>query len=160
MTVVDPLGQAYTSAASISSSNNGEALHLHHIGFVVPSIDDAISDFVSLLSTEWDGNIFNDPLQRVKVTFLRSPVPGNAKIELVEPLGDCSPVVRFLKTGGGLHHLCYEVADLRYQLKEMHSRGALIVRRPLRAVAFENRLVGWVLTSNKLLLELLEGEAK
>lgn len=130
---------------------------LHHVGFVVPSIQAAIMDFKHSLSAEWNGHIFHDRLQKVNVTFLQTTVPGDAKVELVEPGGQDSPVHRFSKAGGGLHHLCYEVADLDHHLKAMHSDGALIVKRPLPAVAFENRRIGWVLTKGGLLLELLEG---
>ncbi|MFZ0793673.1 MAG: VOC family protein, partial [Candidatus Korobacteraceae bacterium] len=74
-----------------------------------------------------------------------------------EPASDGSPVLRFLRDrGGGLHHVCYEVADLEEKLIEFRSRGALIVKRPKPAVAFGGRRIAWVITSEKLLIELLE----
>ena len=78
------------------------------------------------------------------------------QIELVEPAGEDSPVLRFLEQGGGLHHVCYEVADLEEQLVEFRSRGAVIARRPKPAVAFGGRRIAWVITAEKLLVELLE----
>jgi len=132
------------------------ALRLHHVGFVVANIKTAMPGFLRSLAAEWDGQVFHDPLQKVRVTFLATRAQDPA-IELVEPAGDDSPVSRFLQErGGGLHHVCYEVADLEQQLVELRSRGALIVKRPLPAVAFGGRRIAWVITSEKLLVELLE----
>ncbi len=132
------------------------ALRLHHVGFVVANIETAMPGFLRSLAAEWDGQVFLDPLQKVRVAFLATRAQDPA-IELVEPAADDSPVSRFLQErGGGLHHVCYEVADLEQQLVELRSRGALIVKRPLPAVAFGGRRIAWVITSEKLLVELLE----
>jgi methylmalonyl-CoA/ethylmalonyl-CoA epimerase len=82
---------------------------------------------------------------------------GDAQIELVAPDGPDSPVLRFLQeNGGGLHHVCYEVDGLEQQMVAMKARGGLIMRRPKPAVAFEGRRIAWMLTREKLLVELLE----
>jgi methylmalonyl-CoA/ethylmalonyl-CoA epimerase len=130
-------------------------MRLHHVGFVVNSIADAMPGFVRSLTAEWDGETFHDPLQKVKVAFL-TPITGDAQIELVEPAGDDSPVRRFLEKGGGLHHICYEVAQLEQELAGFRARGAMIVSRPKPAVAFAGRRIAWVMTAEKLLVELLE----
>ncbi len=77
-------------------------------------------------------------------------------MELVEPAGEQSPVRASLEKGGGLHHLCYEVENCDQVISAMRQRGAMIVRRPQPAVAFEGRRIAWMLTSEKLLVELLE----
>jgi methylmalonyl-CoA/ethylmalonyl-CoA epimerase len=112
--------------------------------------------FVRSLAASWDGRIYEDPLQKVKVAFLAAR-PGDTPIELVEPAADDSPVMRFLREkGGGLHHVCYEVPNLEEQMAEMKSRGSSIARRPRPAVAFNGRRIAWMLTAEKLLVELLE----
>ena len=136
-----------------------EQVRLHHVGYVVASIRDVVGKFVSTLAAEWDQQIFDDPLQQVRVCFLSVGTPGNPLIELVEPATGNSPVSRFLAQGGGLHHLCYETDDLAEQLKLMRSRGAMIARPPMPAVAFQGRSIAWVLTKEKLLLEYLESSA-
>ena len=131
-------------------------LRLHHIGFVVANIETAMPEFLRSLAAEWDGQVFHDRLQKVRVAFLATRAQDPA-IELVEPAGDGSPVLRFLqRRGGGLHHVCYEVADLEEELAAFRSRGASIAKRPLPAVAFGGRRIAWVITSEKLLVELLE----
>jgi methylmalonyl-CoA/ethylmalonyl-CoA epimerase len=129
---------------------------LHHLGFVVADIATGMEGFVRSLNAAWDGKIYEDPHQKVKVAFL-STKPGDALIELVEPAAEDAPVRRFLmERGGGLHHVCYEVDDLEKHMAEMKARRAMIVRRPKPAVAFEGRRIAWMLTAEKLLVELLE----
>lgn len=134
-------------------------MRLHHVGYVVADIAASVPGFQKSLGASWDSQIFTDPHQKVKVTFLTTR-PGDAQIELVEPVGDDSPVLRFLcDRGGGLHHVCYEVSDLEQSLADFKSRGALIVKRPKPAVAFQGRRIAWILTPEKLLVELLEESA-
>jgi len=107
------------------------------------------------MNGSWDGEILHDPIQRVKVSFLS--LPGTeVQMELVEPAGEQSPVRVFLEKGGGLHHLCYEVEDCTQAMAAVRQRGGMIVRRPQPAVAFGGRRIAWILTSEKLLVELLE----
>ncbi|OCC01909.1 methylmalonyl-CoA epimerase [Labrys sp. WJW] len=64
------------------------------------------------------------PEHGVTVVFIELP---NTKIELLEPLGEASPIARFLEKNpdGGMHHICYEVDDIlatRDQLKQAGAR--------------------------------------
>jgi methylmalonyl-CoA/ethylmalonyl-CoA epimerase len=128
----------------------------HHVGFVVTSIQDSVKGFAESLEADWDGVITHDPKQVVRVTFLRSKSAADPLFELIEPAGEKSPVIPFLKKGGGLHHLCYEVQDLEKQLDLSRSKGGLITRSPMPAEAFGGRRIAWVYTRNKLLIEYLE----
>jgi methylmalonyl-CoA/ethylmalonyl-CoA epimerase len=129
---------------------------LHHIGFIVASITESVQGFVASLQAEWDGKIFHDPNQLVRVTFLDLRRSAGPLFELVEPADEKSPVLSFLKKGGGLHHLCYEVENLEESLKISRSKGAIITRQPMPAVAFGGRRIAWVFNRNKLLVEYLE----
>jgi methylmalonyl-CoA/ethylmalonyl-CoA epimerase len=133
-----------------------EDLKLHHVGFVVRSIQDCGSSFAQALGGTWDGKIFFDPLQKVHVTFFAGRTNTDPLIELVEPGAEDSPVTRFLQRGGGLHHLCYEVNDLEGHLEFCKSVGNTIIRPPVPAVAFGGRRIAWAVTRKKLLLEFLE----
>ncbi len=132
-----------------------DLLRLHHVGYVVDNIDASVAQFARSVNGAWDGAVFFDPIQKVKVTFISSP-GTNVQIELVEPAGETSPVGAFLKSGGGLHHLCYEVRDCERTLELIRERKGLIVRRAKPAVAFGGRKIAWAITSEKLLIELLE----
>ena len=65
-------------------------------------------------------------MQLLKVVFVELP---NTKIELLEPLGDASPIAKFLERNpdGGIHHICYEVSDVRAAGQELIAQGARIL---------------------------------
>jgi methylmalonyl-CoA/ethylmalonyl-CoA epimerase len=133
-------------------------LRLHHIGFVVKSIARTGKSFAESLALTWNEKVFFDPLQKVSVTFMQSAVPTEPQIELIEPVGEDSPVRAFLSKGGGLHHLCYEVSSLETQLELSRSLGGKLVRPPMPAVAFDGRRIAWVYGKARLLVEFLESE--
>jgi methylmalonyl-CoA/ethylmalonyl-CoA epimerase len=128
---------------------------MHHVGFVVANIEASAPGMAHALTSDWNNEIFTDPLQRVRVTFLNGG-SQNPLFELVEPLGQDSPVFRFLGEGGGLHHLCYEVSSIPEHLDRIRAAGGVIVSRAKPAVAFGGRLIAWALTREKLLMEFLQ----
>lgn len=130
-------------------------MRLHHVGFVVQSISTVAEGFARSLSASWDGRIIHDPVQAARVSFL-SLGATQPQVELVEPAGQDSPVARMAERGGGLHHLCFEVAELEAQVENCHATGAVLVRPPQPAVAFDNRRICWVFTRERLLVEYLE----
>ena len=68
-----------------------------------------------------------EPLPEHGVTTVFVELP-NTKIELLEPLGENSPIAKFLEKnpGGGMHHVCYEVDDIRAARDRMKEMGATI----------------------------------
>src|SRR5690349_10495890 len=95
---------------------------LNHIAIAVPDLEAAISTYRDLL-----GATVSDPMvlpaHGVTVAFVDLP---NTKIELMAPLGDRSPIARFLadRPTGGMHHVCYEVDDIVSAAAELIARGA------------------------------------
>jgi methylmalonyl-CoA/ethylmalonyl-CoA epimerase len=134
-------------------------LKLHHLGFVVASLQESSSGFIESLGAKADSGIIHDPLQKVFVQFLRMPAQDEVRIELVAPARPDSPVLAFLEKGGGLHHVCYEVRDLEQAIAQARSRKCLLVRPPKPAAAFAGRRIAWLMTPEKLLIEYLEAAA-
>jgi methylmalonyl-CoA/ethylmalonyl-CoA epimerase len=128
---------------------------LHHTGFVVASIVAVRESFCRALSGS-SSEIWHDPLQRVHVSFVYSRHASEPSIELVEPAGPDSPVQKFLESGGGLHHLCYEVDNIDEVARCASARGLVLIRRPQPAVAFSGRRIAWFQTRERLLIEYLE----
>jgi methylmalonyl-CoA/ethylmalonyl-CoA epimerase len=66
------------------------------------------------------------PEHGVTVVFIELP---NTKIELLEPLGAESPIAKFLEKNadGGIHHICYEVADILAARDRLQERGARVL---------------------------------
>lgn len=129
---------------------------LHHIAFVVPSIPEAAERLARSLGGVWDERIVHVPEQGVWVSFVRHSAPGQPLFELVRPAEAQSPVAAFLKRGGGLHHLCYEVDDLPAEVEHAGSSGSIIVRQPVSVSVFGGRRIAWAYTRDRLLLEYLE----
>ena len=84
---------------------------LNHVGVATPSIEQSVALYRDVLGATQVGDAFDLPAQGVRVCFVDAP---NAQIELIEPLGADSPILKFLEKNplGGQHHLCFEVADI------------------------------------------------
>lgn len=84
---------------------------LNHIAIVVPDIEAARLKYKDALGASVS-EVEDFPEHGVRVVFVNL---SNSKIELLTPLGDSSPVARFLQKNpsGGLHHICLEVANVR-----------------------------------------------
>jgi len=102
---------------------------LNHVGIATPSIDDAVARYRELLGAEKVGKAFDLPAQKVRVCFVDAP---NCQIELLEPLGEDSPIAKFLEKNpaGGQHHVCFEVPDIHAAVAELEAKGARILAPP------------------------------
>jgi methylmalonyl-CoA/ethylmalonyl-CoA epimerase len=96
---------------------------LNHVGIATPSIGRSVAMWREVLGATRIGDPFDLPEQGVRVCFIDTP---NGQIELIEPLGDDSPLQRFLERNpaGGQHHLCFEVPDIGAASADMAARGA------------------------------------
>ena len=102
---------------------------LNHVGVATPSIDESIALYRDLLDATKIGEPFDLPPQKVRVCFVDLP---NSQIELLEPLGEDSPIAKFLEKNpaGGQHHVCFEVPDILAAAAEMTARGAKVLGEP------------------------------
>ncbi len=98
---------------------------LNHVAIAVPNLESATALYRDLL-----GGVVSAPLalpeHGVTVVFVTLP---NSKIELMEPLGDASPIAAFVakNTAGGVHHICFEVADIAAARDELMAKGLRIL---------------------------------
>jgi methylmalonyl-CoA/ethylmalonyl-CoA epimerase len=98
---------------------------LNHVAIVVPDLAAASAVYRETLGARVSAPQAL-PAHGVTVVFVELP---NAKIELLEPLGDASPVRGFLdrNPAGGVHHLCYEVADIIAARERLQAEGARVL---------------------------------
>ena len=129
---------------------------IDHIGIVVPSLESATSYYTDLFGLHEVGGRIVDPLQDVELQFLEDD--RGARLELIRPLSDASPVARALQQGGGLNHVCYQVGDLESSVQALVAANAKVVREPRPAVAFNGRRVAFLFTRQRELVELVEAE--
>lgn len=108
---------------------------LNHVGVATPSITDAITFYRDVMGATEIHAPFDMPAQGVKVCFVDTPGQDGGKgtqIELIEPLGEDSPIHGFLKANpkGGQHHICYEVPDIHTAKAEFEAMGKRILGEP------------------------------
>ena len=102
---------------------------LNHIGVATPSIEVSIALYRDILGATKIHDPFDLPAQGVKVCFVDTP---NTQIELIEPLGEASPIHGFLakNPAGGQHHVCYEVPDIHEAKAWFEAKGAKVLGEP------------------------------
>ena len=98
---------------------------LNHVAIAVPDLDGAAELYRDTLGAVVSGPV---PLPDHGVTTVFVELP-NSKIELIHPLGEASPIANFLERNprGGVHHVCYEVADIRAAIDAMRERGMTVI---------------------------------
>lgn len=98
---------------------------LNHVAIVVPNLAAAAALYRDALGAAVSAP---QPLPAHGVTVVFVELP-NTKIELLEPLGDASPVRGFLEKNpaGGIHHVCYEVGDIIAARDRLRASGARVL---------------------------------
>lgn len=98
---------------------------LNHVAIAVPDLASAVATYRDTLGAEVS-ETQPEPDHGVTVVFVTLP---NTKIELLEPLGEGSPIRAFLdrNPGGGIHHICYEVDDIAAARDRLLAGGARVL---------------------------------
>jgi len=98
---------------------------LNHVAIAVPDLEAGTAVYRGVLGAEVSDPV-PQPDHGVTVVFVELP---NTKIELLEPLGENSPIAAFLtkNPSGGIHHVCYEVDDILTARDRMLEEGARVL---------------------------------
>jgi methylmalonyl-CoA/ethylmalonyl-CoA epimerase len=98
---------------------------LNHVALAVPDLAAAAAQYRDTLGARVSAP---DALPEHGVTVVFVTL-ANTKIELLEPLGADSPIAKFLERNpaGGVHHLCYEVADIIAARDQLEAGGARVL---------------------------------
>lgn len=102
---------------------------LNHVGVATPSIEKSVAMYRTMLGATKVHEPFDLPPQGVRVCFVDTP---NSQIELIEPLGENSPIIKFLEKNplGGQHHVCFEVPEIHAAKAEFEAKGARVLGEP------------------------------
>ena len=102
---------------------------LNHVGVATPSIEASVAHYRDIMGAEVVREPFDLPAQGVRVCFVDTP---NSQIELIEPLGDESPIRVFLEKSplGGQHHVCFEVPDIGAAKAWFEGKGVRVLGEP------------------------------
>ena len=98
---------------------------LNHVAIAVQDLKSASKVYEETLGAKVSEPA-QEPDHGVTVVFITLP---NTKIELLEPLGDSSPIANFLEKNpaGGIHHICYEVDDILVARDKLVAEGARVL---------------------------------
>jgi methylmalonyl-CoA/ethylmalonyl-CoA epimerase len=98
---------------------------LNHVAIAVKDIEAAANTYRNTLGAQVSESV-PQPDHGVTTIFINLP---NTKIELLAPLGTNSPIAKFLERNpdGGIHHICYEVEDIKKARDQMKAQGARVL---------------------------------
>lgn len=98
---------------------------LNHVAIAVPDMAAAAAVYRDTLGGKVSEAV-QQPAHGVTTVFVELP---NTKIELLEPLGEDSPILGFLakNPAGGMHHVCYEVEDIIAARDQLKAQGARVI---------------------------------
>lgn len=98
---------------------------LNHVAIAVKDLGAATRLYAETLGATVSAPL-PQPEHGVTVVFVALP---NTKVELLEPLGEASPIAKFLERNpdGGIHHLCYEVEDILAARDRLKAGGARVL---------------------------------
>jgi methylmalonyl-CoA/ethylmalonyl-CoA epimerase len=128
---------------------------LNHLGVAVPSIEAAKETYRTFYGATDITPTREMPEQGVRFAFVNLP---NSQIELIEPLGEKSPILNFLarNPNGGQHHVCFEVEDIYAARDEMVAKGATVLNEPRIGAHGTPIIFVHPKNSNGVLVELME----
>ena len=97
---------------------------IHHLGVAVADLDEALDTYARLFGARLEHRA-TVPDQGVEAAAV---LIGDGRVELLAPIGDDTPVGKFLaKRGPGMHHVAYEVDDLSAALSSLTSEGVELI---------------------------------
>ncbi len=97
---------------------------IHHLGVAVQNLDEALETYVRLFGAELEhrARVVDQGVEAASVLV------GSDRVELLAPLGEETPVGKFLASRGpGMHHVAYEVGDVRSELERLSAAGANLI---------------------------------
>ena len=101
-----------------------ESRGIHHLGVAVEDLDEALDTYRRFFGAELEHRE-TVPEQGVEAAAV---LVGDSRVELLASLGDDTPVGKFLASRGpGMHHVAYEVADVRQTIAELEGEGVELI---------------------------------
>lgn len=133
-------------------------MNLDHVAIAVRSVDKAADHLCGLLGYMRKTAAVTNTRQRVNVMFLSKA--GSLDIKLIEPSDDQSPLMEFVRKGGGLHHLCFRTADVPETVGELSNRGVRVLAEPAPGEAFDDHLIAFCYLGLGLNVEFIDSDAR
>jgi methylmalonyl-CoA/ethylmalonyl-CoA epimerase len=127
---------------------------INHFGMAVKSIEEFLDNNEALYGGFTRGPLITNDTQKVREMFITD---GQSVIELLEPMGEQSPLDGFLakNPAGGLIHVALDVDNLETAIAEVEDQGGRLITAPVPDIAFNYRRIAFVFLNGQV-TELIE----
>jgi len=129
-----------------------------HVCLAVRRIDAAAPQLRQLFGYQPKTEKVTNTRQDVTVQFFEHP--GSVDLKLIEPASNTSPLIEFLKSGPGLHHLAFRCDDVDAATEALASDGARVITAPQPGEAFEDHSISFLFTRFGLNFELIDTDER
>ena len=133
-------------------------MKLDHICIAVRRIDTAREKLCAMLGYEPRTSKVTNTRQEVVVQFLHKK--GSIDLKLIEPSNPGSPLVDFIKKGGGLHHLCFQAEDGKKAIHELCGKGARLIAEQQPGEAFRDNPIAFLFLGFGLNVEIIDTDER
>jgi methylmalonyl-CoA/ethylmalonyl-CoA epimerase len=138
---------------------NNPSYNLDHVCLAVRSLAPACALLERMLGYTARTAPVENTRQQVRVQFMSKP--GSIDIKLIEPSSLQSPLVDFIRRGGGgLHHLAFKTESVVRGVEDLQGKGARVVAPAEPGEAFEDSLIAFAFLGAGLNVELIETDAR
>jgi methylmalonyl-CoA/ethylmalonyl-CoA epimerase len=126
-----------------------------HIGIVVNNILASEKNFKKIFKLKNFQTLIIDKKIDVKVKFFKDK--DGIKYELIEPISKKNPLNKIKKNKlNSLHHLAYKVKNFNKECIKFRNLGFAFLTKPLKAKAFNNNKIIFLMSNENLIIELIE----
>jgi methylmalonyl-CoA/ethylmalonyl-CoA epimerase len=133
-------------------------MQIDHIAIAVRSVEAAADRLCALFGYARRTAAVTNTRQQVNVLFLSKA--GSLDLKLIEPSAADSPLVDFVRKGGGLHHICFRTDDVRVACDELAAKGARVIAHPAPGEAFDDHLIAFLYAGLGLNVEVIDTDAR
>ncbi len=127
---------------------------IDHIGIAVKSIEAGIEHWIGVFGYKQMTEVILNTRQKVKVVFLTKE--NSLTVKFIEPSGETSPLNRFVKRGGGLHHLCFKCDNMDNEVARLQTHGVRVLAKSQPGEAFESENIAFVYTKQGVNVEIID----
>lgn len=128
-------------------------MKIHHVGYLAKSIAKSEKKFLEL-GYEVERPTQFDEIRNINIEFL---VNGDYRVELIEPMGEDSPMYPLLKRfKNSPYHFCYEVEDIDAAVKELEEKHYTVIQEPNVAPCIDGKKVVFLNNISMGIIELVE----
>lgn len=133
-------------------------MRIDHICFAVRDIGEGISYWEHVFGYRQLTSVVENTIQKVRVAFLSKD--DSIMIKLIEPVTGNQSLLNFVNKGGGFHHICFRVNDLKEDMEGLKEKGLLTLVPPQPGEAFNNHDIAFMLAKYGVNIELIDTDEK